>query len=86
MAVIVIVLLALHMVSLLTMGVVVLAYRQLETRQKDFYASIIGSHDMPPIVRRHWVHQRIIVWCYVIITIVITVASTALFVFQPHVF
>lgn len=68
---------ALEIFSFLVMGIVLLAFRSVHRKQCALFSRL---HDVPTV----FPHYIVILWTYVIMTVVIAVVSFGLFLFQPH--
>lgn len=85
--------LAIHICSLAVLWAVLVMFGRVRLGQRRFFCSVYGlsherAHDIdPPIedLRRHWREYPVLSWVYIISTIVITVTTTLIFFFQPHV-
>jgi hypothetical protein len=69
-----------EMLSLAFFGMVVYAFRRMLHRHARFFRSIGGDDAHLTIERPSFV----IFWIYVIVTLLATLLTTYLFVFQPH--
>lgn len=69
--------LSLEIFSFLVMGVVLLAFRSVHQKQMALFSTL---NDVPSMFPRY----VIIVWTYIIMTVVIALVSLILFFFQPH--
>ncbi|TSC59991.1 MAG: hypothetical protein Greene041662_321 [Candidatus Peregrinibacteria bacterium Greene0416_62] len=68
---------ALEIFSFLVMGVVLLAFRSVHRKQRALFSTLCDVPSTFP-------YYIVIIWTYVIMTIVIAIVSFGLFVFQPH--
>ena len=68
---------SLEIFSFLVMGVVLLAFRSVYRKQRALFSTL---NNVPSI----FPYYIIIVWTYVIMTVVIGMVSLGLFLFQPH--
>lgn len=76
-----VIVLLLEMLSLIFLGVCILEFRVLTQRHAAFFRDM-GNGQHEEVERR----PRIFLWMYIITTIVMTIATTYLFLFQPHIF
>lgn len=75
-----VVVLILEGMSLLFLAVCSIEYRMLIARHTEFFRGI-GNREHDRIMRR----SRVFLWIYIATTILITLATGYLFLFQPHI-
>lgn len=88
-----IVVIAIQVLSLAMLWAVLTMFSRVRLGQRKFFCSIYGlsadhARDIEaPLedLRHHWREYPVLSWIYIIFTIVITVTSTLIFFFQPHV-
>lgn len=66
-----------EILSFLVLWIILLAFRRVVRKQRELFLVL---HDAPPTLARH----TVLMWFYIIMTVVIGVVSTSLFLFEPH--